>query len=101
MDASRRDDENLNSSVVAETMKLRAESSYGYQIMDWSQNIVKKYLIGEKTHAAINHRLFRKLDHVNIALYGVELAKAQIQHKESIIVGLIILQNAKLRILDL
>ena len=36
--------ENLNSSVVAETMKLLANSSYGYQIMDRSRQTVAKYL---------------------------------------------------------
>ena len=34
VDAGRQSYENPDSSVVAETMKLRANSSYGYQIMD-------------------------------------------------------------------
>ena len=54
MDARRKNDENLNSSVVAETMKLLTNSSYGYHIMDRSQHTVTKYLTDEKTHAAIN-----------------------------------------------
>ena len=37
-------DENPNSSVVAETKKLLASSSYGYEIMDRSQYNVEKYL---------------------------------------------------------
>ena len=36
VNARRQEDENPNSSVVAETMKLLANSSYGYQIMDRS-----------------------------------------------------------------
>ena len=36
--AGRQGDENPNSSVVAETMKLLANSSHGYQIMDRSQH---------------------------------------------------------------
>ena len=36
VDARRQGDENRNSSVVAETMKLLANNSYGYQIMDRS-----------------------------------------------------------------
>ena len=94
-------DTNLNSSVVAETMKLLANSSHGYQIMDRSRHTVTKYLSDEKTHAAINRKMFEKLDHVNIPLYEVELAKAQIEHKEPIIVGFFILQYAKLRMLEL
>ena len=92
VDAIRQGDENPNSSVVAETMKLLANSSYGYQIMDRSRHTVTKYLADEKTHAAINSKLFKKLDQVNNSLYEVELAKAQIEHKEPIIVGFFILQ---------
>ena len=47
-------DENPNSSVVAETMKLLANSTYGYQIMDRSGHTVTKYLSDEKTQAAVN-----------------------------------------------
>ena len=55
----------------------------------------------KKTHAAINSKLFKKLDHVNNSLYEVELAKAQIEHKEPIIVAFFIPQYAKLRMLEL
>ena len=82
-------------------MKLLANSSYGYQIMDVSRHTVTKYLTDEKTHAAINSKLFKKLDHVNNSLYEVELAKSQIEHKEPIIVSFFILQYAKLRMLEL
>ena len=65
VDARRKGDENPNSRVVAETMKLLSNSFYGYQIMDRSRNTVTKYLSDEKTHAAINSNLFEKLDHMN------------------------------------
>ena len=65
VDARRQGDENPNSSVVAETMKPQTNSSYGYQIMDWSQHTATKYLTDKKTHAAIDSKLFKKLDHVN------------------------------------
>ena len=45
-----------------------------------------------KTHEAIKNNLFKKLDHVNNYLYEVELFKAQIEHKEPIIVGFFNLQ---------
>ena len=101
VDARRKSDENPNSSVVAETMKLLANSSYGYQIMDRSQHTVTNHLSDKKTHAAINSKLFKKLDFLNNSLYEVELAKAEIEHKEPIIVGSFILQYAKLRMLEL
>ena len=101
VDARRQGDENPKSSVVAETMKLLANSSYGYLIMDRSRHTVTKYLTDKKTHAAINSILIKKLDHVNNSLHEVELAKAQIEQKEPMIVGVFILQYAKLRMIEL
>ena len=101
VDARRQGGENPISSVVAETMNLLANSSYGYQIMDRSRHTVTKYLVDEKTHAAINSKLFKKLDYVNNSLNEVELAKAQTEHKEPIIVGFFFLQYPKLRMLEL
>ena len=101
VDARRQGEENPTSSVVAETMKLLANSSYGYQIMDRSRHTVTKYLSDEKTHAAITSKLFKKLDQLNNSLYEVELAKAEVEHKEPIIVKFFILQYAKLRKLEL
>ena len=82
-------------------MKLLANSSYGYQIMDRSQHTVTKYHTDEKTHGAINSKLFKKLGQVNNSLYEVEFAKAQIEHKEPTLVVFFILQYAKLRMLEL
>ena len=62
---ARKGDENPNSSVVAVKMKLLANTSYGYQIMDRSQHTVTKYLTDQERHAAINSNLFKKLHHVN------------------------------------
>ena len=81
VDARTQSDENSNSSVVVETMKLLANSSYCYQIMHPSRHTVTKYLTDEKIHAAINSNLFERLDHVNNSLYEVEVVKAQIEHK--------------------
>ena len=94
-------DENPNSNVVAETMKLLANSPYGYQIMDRSHHTVTKYLSDEKTHGAINTKLFKRLDHIHDQLYEVELAEAEIKHREPIIVGFSIHQYAKRRTLEL
>ena len=101
VDARKQSDKNPNSSVVADTMKLLDNSSYGYQIIDRSRQTVTKYLTDEKILAANNSKLFRKLDQVNNYLYGVELAKAQLEYKEPIIVAFFILQYAKVRIFEL
>ena len=92
VDARREGDQNPNSSVVAETMKLLANSCYGYQIMDRSRHTVTKYFNNKKTHGDINTKFFKRLDHINDHLYGVELAKAEIVHREPITVGFFILQ---------
>ena len=81
VDSRRERDENPNSSVVAETMKLLANSSYGYQILDRSRHTVTKYLNDEKTHGAINTKFFKRLDNTNDQLYEVELVKAEIEHQ--------------------
>ena len=54
-----------------------------------------------KTHAAINSKQFKKLDHVNNSLYEAELSQAQIENKDPISVAFFILQYAKLRKLEL
>ena len=77
VNARRQGDENPNSSIVAETMKLLANSFYGYQIMDCSQHSVTKYLNDDKTHSAINNKLFGPLNSITDELYKVELVKSE------------------------
>ena len=101
VDAERQGDENLTSSVVAETMKLLANNSYGYQIMDRSRHTVTKYLTDEKTHSANNSKMFKRLNQITDQMYEVELVKSEIENREQIIVGFFILQYAKLRMLEL
>ena len=101
VDARREVDKNADSSVVAVTMKLLGNSSYGYQIMDRSRHTETLYLNDEKTHMAINNRLFRRLNNVSIDIYEVELVKSTVEHREPIVVGFFILQYAKLRMLEL
>ena len=62
-------DENPDSSVVAEAIKLLGNSSYGYQIMDRSKHTETKYLNDEKTRKAINGKMFKSLNNVSKELY--------------------------------
>ena len=101
MDARRQIDENPSSGVVAKTMKLIANSFYGYQIMDRSRHTVTKYLTDEKTHKAINSKFFKRINHITDQLYEVEFVKPEIEHREPNIVGFFILQSAQLRMFDL
>ena len=104
MDARRQRDENPKSSVVAETaktLKLLANSSYGYQIIDRSRHTVTKYLTDEKTHSAINSKMFKRLNHITDQLCELELVKSAIERREPIIAGFLILHYAKQRMLEL
>ena len=101
VDARREGDENPHSGFFAETMKLLGNSSYGYQIMDKSRHTITKYLGDEKTHKAINEKFFKRMNVVKKYLFEVELLKSTNEHRETIFVGFFILQNAKLRMLEL
>ena len=69
VDARKKGYDNSNSSVVAETMKFLANSSYGYQILDKSRHTITKYITDKKkTHAANKSKNFKKLDHENNSL---------------------------------
>ena len=87
LNARREDDESPNSSVVAGTNKLLANSSYGYQIMDRSRHTVTKYLSDEKAHGTIKNKMYKRLRFINDQLYEVELVKSEVQNKEPIIFG--------------
>ena len=101
VDARRQGDENPISSVVAETINVLADSSYGYQVIDCSRHTVTKNLTDEKTLSAINSKMFKRLNHITDQLYEMELVKSGIEHREPIIVGFFILQYAKRRKLEL
>ena len=63
-------------------MKLLANSWYDYQIMDRSRHSITKFTNDEKTHAANNKKMFKRLGYVNNQLYEVELARSESDHKE-------------------
>ena len=101
VDARRKGDKNPHSSLVVEIMKLLANSSYSYQIIERSRHTITKYLNDEKTHKAINSKCFKKMNHLSDNLYEIESVKQDVKHKEPIIVGFFILQYAKLRMLEM
>ena len=68
VDARRQGDENPLPGVVAETIKLLGNFSYGYQIMDRCRHTITKYLNDEKTHKAINEPLFKRLNTIEKVL---------------------------------
>ena len=61
----------------------------------------EKNLNDEKTQAANNAKLLKKLNQVSRGIDEVELVKAEIEYNEPIIVGFVIIQPAKLEKLEL
>ena len=82
VDARRQGDENKNSSVVAEAMKLIANSSFGCQIMDRSRHRVTKYLSNEKTHSAKSSKMFNRLNHITDHLYEGNLSSQKLSTED-------------------
>ena len=101
VDVRRQGYENPRSSDFAERMKLLANSSHGYEIMDRSRHTLIKTLHDENTHTAIISKLFKKLKHLNNAISAVEFAKAEVELKEPTIFRFFILRYAKRRMLEL
>ena len=87
VDARREGDRNKESTVVAETMKLIGNSSYGYQIMDRSRHRNTKYVKGPQVDKFINNRFFKTMNELPEEIYEVEMSKSRIERKEPIIVG--------------
>ena len=73
--------------VVEETMKLIANISNGYQIMNPGRVVNAIFWNNEKPHAAINSKMFKRLANINDQLYEPELVMPEIEQKEPIIVG--------------
>ena len=92
-------DESANSKVVAETKNLLAISSFVYQFMGRNRHSIPNFTNDEKTHAAINNKMFKRFGHINDQNDEEDLAKSENEHKEPILVGCFILQHAKLRML--
>ena len=69
VNARREGDDTPTSSVVAETLKLEANSSFRCQIMDQSRHTATMYLSDENTHGAVKKKMFKRLGCINDQLY--------------------------------
>ena len=73
-------------------MKLLANSFNGCQIMDRSQQRLKKYRQDKKTDGTIKNKMFSRLEYLTDQLFEVELVKSEIEHEEPESVGFFIQQ---------
>ena len=101
MEARREGDKNTSSSVVAETIKLIGNSSYGYQIMDRSNSSKTQYVVGAEVDKKVNERNFKNLNVLPSYIYEVEMVKSEVNHKEPIVFGFFTRQYAKLTMLQI
>ena len=85
VDVRREGDDTAPPGVVAGTMKLLGNFSYGYQIMGRSRHTITNYLNDEKTHQAINEPLFKKLNTLERVLYEAELLETTVEQQKLII----------------
>ena len=76
---------NQHLSDVTETMKLLANSSNVYKILDRSQHKLTKYLNGQKAHNITINEFFKRLNYLNDKLFEVGSANSKVQHKEHVI----------------
>ena len=60
-----------------------------------------KYFSDKRTYAANTSEIFRKIDHLDNLLFEAELAKAQIEHKETTNIEFFIVQYANLGKLEI
>ena len=69
--------------------------------MDRNRHTETKYLNDGKTHSGNKNKPFKQYNFITDQMYEVELVKSEIEHQEPIINGFFLLQNAKLRTLEL
>jgi hypothetical protein len=102
-DARREGDVSTDKAIIADTMKLIGNSGYGSLIMDKTKHRSIKYVQGENDVCLlVNRPEFRKLDCIEPEeqYYELEMAKRKIKLDLPIQLGYIILQYAKLRMLQ-
>ncbi|KAJ8310174.1 hypothetical protein KUTeg_012039 [Tegillarca granosa] len=95
-------DENPDTSIIADTMKVIGNSAYGSLIMDKAKHRNIVYVQGEnKTCLKVNEPQFRKLECLDIEeeFYELSMAKRLIRLDLPIQLGFFILQYAKLHML--
>ena len=102
-DARRHGDENPDTAIIADTMKVIGNSGYGSMIMDKTKHKDIQYVQGEnETCLKVNDPLFQKLECLDQEdqYYEVEMGKRKIKLDLPIQLGYFILQYAKLSMLE-
>ena len=99
-DARRAGDRDPNKAIIADTMKLIGNSSYGKTITNKALHTNIKSCNNTEASNYINEPLFRDLDEIGDDLYEVTMAKKTIKEDLPIQIGFFVYQYAKLRMLQ-
>ena len=99
-DARRDGDADPAKAIIADTMKLIGNSSYGKTITNKAHHSNVKVCNNTEATKYINESLFRDLDEVSDDLYEVKMAKRTIKEDLPLQIGLFVYQYAKLRMLQ-
>ena len=100
-DARRAGDSDPAKAIIADTMKLMGNSSYGKTITNKYKHRNIKITDTAKASRLVNEPLFRDLNAITEDCYEIELAKSKIKHDLPVQIGFFVYQYAKLRMLQL
>ena len=98
--ARREGDVHPHKAIIADTMKLLGNSGYGKTITNVDRHRDVKYCTEVEASRMINDRRFRQLDVVIDNAYEIEMSKRTVTYALPIHVGFLVLQYAKMRMLQ-
>ena len=99
-DARRAGDADPSKAIIADTMKLVGNSSYGKTITNKERHRQVKFCDDDEVPNLINSPFFRELNPINDDTYEVESSKKKIKLDLPLQVGFFVYQYAKLRMLQ-
>ena len=89
-----------NSSLIAQQMKFLANSSYGKFITNSEKHTDTMFANEYKTRLKINSPTFRRLEELDNDVYQIESLNSTIKIELPLVIGLFVLQHAKLLIMS-
>ncbi|CAH3132563.1 unnamed protein product [Porites lobata] len=99
-DARRAGDVDPNKAIIADTMKLVGNSSYGKTITDQERHREVKFCEETKASRLINTPFFRQIDQIEENTYEVQSCKKTVKLNLPMQIGFFVYQYAKLRMLQ-
>ena len=98
--ARREGDVHQDKIIIADTMKLLGNSSYGKTITNVDRHCDVSYCTEKAASLMVNDKLFRQLEIVVDDAYEIEMNKKTVKYTLPVHVGFFVLQYAKMRMLQ-